>query len=128
MLEEKKISIYSRQEIVDNKVFGWKVKEEIEEKVGRKTEKLVVLTRDKNARNYLTMVDLEKRYYEAKNKIKEETPVNETVVLVLFICLIVPGVLYLMKKKKTNKEIRENNEKAKKDMARVIAEGEQYTR
>lgn len=128
MLEEKKISIYSRQEIVDNKVFGWKVKEEIEEKVGRKTEKFVVLTRDKNARNYLTMVDLEKRYYEAKNKIKEETPVNETVVLVLFICLIVPGVLYLMKKKKTNKEIRENNEKAKKDMARVIAEGEQYTR
>ena len=128
MLEEKKISIYSRQEIVDNKVFGWKVKEEIEEKVGRKTEKLVVLTRDKNARNYLTMVDLEKRYYEAKNKIKEETPVNETVALVLFICLIVPGVLYLMKKKKTNKEIRENNEKAKKDMARVITEGEQYTR
>lgn len=128
MLEEKKLPVSARQEIVDNKEFGWKVKEEIDEKVGRKTEKYVLLTRDKNMMNYLTLVDLEKRYYTAKGNMKEFKPANETLTLILFICLIIPGILYLSKKKKEKKEILDNNEKMKKEMARVISEAEAYKR
>lgn len=128
MLEEKKLPVSARQEIVDNKEFGWKVKEEIDEKVGRKTEKYVLLTRDKNMMNYLTLVDLEKRYYAAKGNMKEFKPANETLTLILFICLIIPGILYLSKKKKEKKEILDNNEKMKKEMARVISEAEAYKR
>jgi hypothetical protein len=128
MLEEKRLPLSARQEIIDNKVFGWKVQEEIEEGKGKHKEKYVLMTRDKNARNYLTLVNLEKEYYTAKGRIKEYKEPNEMVVMLLFVCLIIPGIVYLSKKKKEKNAIEEENAKAKKDMARIISEGEQYKR
>ena len=60
MFEEKKLPLSEKLEISDNKNFGWKVKEEIEEGSGKKKIKYVVLTRDKNLRNYITLSNLEK--------------------------------------------------------------------
>jgi hypothetical protein len=48
MFEEMKLPLSEKLEISDNKNFGWKVKEEIEEGGGKKKIKYVVLTRDKN--------------------------------------------------------------------------------
>ena len=128
MMEEKKLPLDNKLEITDNKNFGWKVKEEIEEKVGKKKVKYVVLARDKNRRDYITLASLEKRYYDCKNQIKPIPKINEITAMVLFLLLIIPGVIYISKKKKDIKMVEDNNAKMKKEMASIIQEGEQYKR
>ena len=128
MFEEKKLPLSEKLEISDNKNFGWKVKEEIEEGSGKKKNKYVVLTRDKNLRNYITLSNLEKRYYDAKNQIKPLPKINEIALMFLFLLLIIPGIIYVVKKKKDIKMVEDNNSKMKKEMASIIQEGEQYKR
>ena len=53
---------------------------------------------------------------------------NEGLALLLFLLLIIPGVIYVSKKKKDKKLIDANNQKMKREMARIIQEGEQYKR
>jgi len=86
------------------------------------------MERDKNLRNYITLKNLEDAYYKAKNNIKEYKPMNEGLALLLFLLLIIPGVIYVSKKKKEKKLIDANNQKMKREMARIIQEGEQYKR
>ena len=88
----------------------------------------VIMERDKNLRNYITLKNLEDAYYKAKNNIKEYKPMNEGLALFLFLLLIIPGIIYVSKKRKEKKFIDANNQKMKKEMARVIQEGEQYRR
>ena len=57
------------------------------------------MERDKNLRNYITLKNLEDDYYKAKNSIKEYKPMNEGLALLLFLLLIIPGVIYVSKKK-----------------------------
>ena len=128
MFEEKKIPSKDKLEINDNKNFGYKVKEEITEGKGKNKVSYYVLERDKNNANYLTYVRLEKEYYQYKNGIKEYKGVNEILAMVLFLLLIIPGVIYVFKKKNEKKSIDENNAKMKKEMARVIQEAEQFRR
>jgi hypothetical protein len=128
MFEEKKLPLSEKLEISDNKNFGWKVKEEIEEGGGKKKIKYVVLTRDKNLRNYITLSNLEKRYYDAKNQIKPLPKINEIALMFLLLLGIIPEVIYISVKKKNIKMVEENNSKMKKEMASIIQEGEQYKR
>ena len=86
------------------------------------------MERDKNLRNYITLKNLEDDYYKAKNSIKEYKPMNEGLALLLFLLLIIPGVIYVSKKRKEKKLIDANNQKMKREMARIIQEGEQYKR
>jgi p-aminobenzoyl-glutamate transporter AbgT len=86
------------------------------------------MERDKNLRNYITLKNLEDAYYKAKNNIKEYKPMNEGLALFLFLLLIIPGIIYVSKKKKEKKLIDANNQKMKREMARIIQEGEQYKR
>ena len=128
MFEEKKLPLENRLEINDNKNFGWKVKQEVEEGKGKNIKKYVILERNKNLSNYITLHNLEEKYYEAKNNIKEVKPINEMLAFLLFLLLIIPGLIYVSKKKKEKALIEENNAKMKKEMARLIQEGEQYKR
>lgn len=59
---------------------------------------------------------------------KEYKPMNEGLALFLFLLLIIPGIIYVFKKRKEKKAIDANNQKMKHEMARVIQEGEQYRR
>lgn len=128
MTEEKKLLKKDIIEINDNKLFGYRVAREETIGSGKKRVEYVIMERDKNLRNYITLKNLEDAYYKAKNNIKEYKPMNEGLALFLFLLLIIPGIIYVSKKRKEKKLIDENNQKMKKEMARVIQEGEQYKR
>ena len=128
MTEEKKLLKKDIIEINDNKLFGYKVVREETIGSGKKRVEYVIMERDKNLRNYITLKNLEDAYYKAKNNIKEYKPMNEGLALFLFLLLIIPGIIYVFKKRKEKKAIDANNQKMKQEMARVIQEGEQYRR
>lgn len=128
MTEEKKILKKDIIEINDNKLFGYRVAREESIGSGKKRIEYVIMERDKNLRNYITLKNLEDAYYKAKNNIKEYKPMNEGLALFLFLLLIIPGIIYVFKKRKEKKAIDANNQKMKQEMARVIQEGEQYRR
>lgn len=128
MTEEKKLLKKDIIEINDNKLFGYRVAREESIGSGKKRIEYVIMERDKNLRNYITLKNLEDAYYKAKNNIKEYKPMNEGLALFLFLLLIIPGIIYVFKKKKEKKFIDANNQKMKQEMARVIQEGEQYRR
>jgi hypothetical protein len=128
MTEEKKLLKKDIIEINDNKLFGYKVAREETIGSGKKRVEYVIMERDKNLRNYITLKKLEDDYYKAKNSIKEYKPMNEGLALLLFLLLIIPGVIYVSKKRKEKKLIDANNQKMKREMARIIQEGEQYKR
>lgn len=128
MTEEKKLLKKDIIEINDNKLFGYKVVREESIGSGKKRVEYVIMERDKNLRNYITLKNLEDDYYKAKNSIKEYKPMNEGLALLLFLLLVIPGVIYVSKKKKEKKLIDANNQKMKREMARIIQEGEQYKR
>jgi p-aminobenzoyl-glutamate transporter AbgT len=77
---------------------------------------------------YFEFLNYCKKHYKAKNSIKEYKPMNEGLALLLFLLLIIPGVIYVSKKRKEKKLIDANNQKMKREMARIIQEGEQYKR
>lgn len=128
MTEEKKLLKKDIIEINDNKLFGYRVAREESIGSGKKRVEYVIMERDKNLRNYITLKNLEDAYYKAKNNIKEYKPMNEGLALFLFLLLIIPGIIYVFKKRKEKKAIDANNQKMKHEMARVIQEGEQYRR
>lgn len=128
MTEEKKLLKKDIIEINDNKLFGYRVAREETIGSGKKRVEYVIMERDKNLRNYITLKNLEDAYYKAKNNIKEYKPMNEGLALFLFLLLIIPGIIYVFKKRKEKKFIDANNQKMKQEMARVIQEGEQYRR
>lgn len=128
MTEEKKLLKKDIIEINDNKLFGYRVAREESIGSGKKRVEYVIMERDKNLRNYITLKNLEDAYYKAKNNMKEYKPMNEGLALFLFLLLIIPGIIYVFKKRKEKKAIDANNQKMKQEMARVIQEGEQYRR
>ncbi len=128
MFEEKRLLKKDIIEINDNKLFGYKVVREETIKSGKMDVEYVIMERDKNLRNYITLKNLEDAYYKAKNNIKEYKPMNEGLALFLFLLLIIPGILYVSKKRKEKKFILKNNQKMKQEMAKIIQEGEQYRR
>ena len=128
MFEEKRLLKKDIIEINDNKLFGYKVVREETIKSGKMDVEYVIMERDKNLRDYITLKNLEDAYYKAKNNIKEYKPMKEGLALFLFLLLIIPGILYVSKKRKEKKFILENNQKMKQEMAKIIQEGEQYRR
>ncbi|MDY5982604.1 MAG: hypothetical protein SPJ17_02735 [Anaeroplasma sp.] len=128
MKEEKRLLKKDIIEINDNKLFGYKVVREETIKSGKMDVEYVIMERDKNLRDYITLKNLEDAYYKAKNNIKEYKPMKEGLALFLFLLLIIPGILYVSKKRKEKKFILENNQKMKQEMAKIIQEGEQYRR
>ena len=128
MKEEKRLLKKDIIEINDNKLFGYKVVREETIKSGKMDVEYVIMERDKNLRNYITLKNLEDAYYKAKNNIKEYKPMKEGLALFLFLLLIIPGILYVSKKRKEKKFILKNNQKMKQEMAKIIQEGEQYRR
>ena len=128
MFEEKRLLKKDIIEINDNKLFGYKVVREETIKSGKMDVEYVIMERDKNLRNYITLKNLEDAYYKAKNNIKEYKPMKEGLALFLFLLLIIPGILYVSKKRKEKKFILKNNQKMKQEMAKIIQEGEQYRR
>ena len=128
MFEEKRLLKKDIIEINDNKLFGYKVAREETIKSGKMDVEYVIMERDKNLRNYITLKNLEDAYYKAKNNIIEYKPMKEGLALFLFLLLIIPGILYVSKKRKEKKFILENNQKMKQEMAKIIQEGEQYRR
>ena len=128
MKEEKRLLKKDIIEINDNKLFGYKVAREETIKSGKMDVEYVIMERDKNLRDYITLKNLEDAYYKAKNNIKEYKPMKEGLALFLFLLLIIPGILYVSKKRKEKKFILKNNQKMKQEMAKIIHEGEQYRR
>ena len=128
MKEEKRLLKQDIIEINDNKLFGYKVAREETIKSGKMDVEYVIMERDKNLRDYITLKNLEDAYYKAKNNIKEYKPMKEGLALFLFLLLIIPGILYVSKKRKEKKFILKNNQKMKQEMAKIIQEGEQYRR
>ena len=128
MKEEKRLLKKDIIEITDNKLFGYKVAREETIKSGKMDVEYVSMERDKNLRDYITLKNLEDAYYKAKNNIKEYKPMKEGLALFLFLLLIIPGILYVSKKRKEKKFILKNNQKMKQEMAKIIQEGEQYRR
>ncbi len=128
MKEEKRLLKKDIIEINDNKLFGYKVAREETIKSGKMDVEYVIMERDKNLRDYITLKNLEDAYYKAKNNIKEYKPMKEGLALFLFLLLIIPGILYVSKKRKEKKFILKNNQKMKQEMAKIIQEGEQYRR
>lgn len=128
MKEEKRLLKKDIIEINDNKLFGYKVVREETIKSGKMDVEYVIMERDKNLRDYITLKNLEDAYYKAKNNIKEYKPMKEGLALFLFLLLIIPGILYVSKKRKEKKFILKNNQKMKQEMAKIIQEGEQYRR
>lgn len=128
MKEEKRLLKKDIIEINDNKLFGYKVVREETIKSGKMDVEYIIMERDKNLRDYITLKNLEDAYYKAKNNIKEYKPLKEGLALFLFLLLIIPGILYVSKKRKEKKFILENNQKMKQEMAKIIQDGEQYRR
>ena len=58
-------------EINDNKLFGYKVVREESIGSGKKRVEYVIMERDKNLRNYITLKNLEDDYYKAMDEDNE---------------------------------------------------------
>ena len=99
--------------------FGWRKVE----KVTRGNKDYQILTRDTNMSNYEQLKSLEEKYNAARQNVDVYQKANPFITFLLFILLIFPGVLYLVKKAKEKKAVIANNEKQEEIMKQCISVG-----
>lgn len=101
--------------------FGWTQSDSRKVRRGRGHSTIYTLKRDKDMRNYATIVRLEGEYYNLKHTQKTYNPMEANHVLIAFAFFIVPGIIYVTFKLKQKKRINEHNAAIQKQMDAIIA-------
>lgn len=130
MIEEIEICVtyFNKDYLEDIKNFGWVLKESYSKRCGRTTSTYQVMTRDSSSTYYNNYRNLQNNYEEARNKLKEYVPMESDTVLILFLILIIPGIVYVIFKKKQKKSIEENNKRYREEMQNAISMAQEYKR
>ena len=100
--------------------FGWKHTEDTQVHIGRGFKPAYVLARDTDMPNYKSITQLENEYFHLKRTKKTYVPMEGLNVLLAFLCLIVPGIIYVALKLNQKKRIREHNAEIQKQMNAVV--------
>ena len=101
--------------------FGWVHTEDTEVHIGRGNKKAYVLVRDKDMPNYQTLTELEREYFRLKHTKKIYNEMEWENVLLAFVFLIIPGIIYVSVKLNQKKKIANHNYEVQKKMDAVAA-------
>ena len=111
-----------QQYIQDLKAFGWQPTEEVTEKHGRSSQRYQVMARETTMPNYNKYHDLEMEYEDAKSSIRTYNSMEFSTLLVLFLLLIIPCVLYIVFKNIQKARIKKNNNECHERMKAAMTE------
>ncbi len=115
--------------IVDGNVdlyknFGWQLTDTKEERVrhGRihRTEKKYILVREKNMKNYAIITQLESKYFKLNSQKQVYEPMQPVFVFLLFVCFIVPGIVYVAYKDQQHNKIYQYNKQLDEQKKKIV--------
>lgn len=113
MIETKEIKLYNdqkvKQYIQDLTAFGWQPSQETSRRSGRSTNHYQIMARETSMPNYNMYRRFEEDYEAAKGEIEYYPPMEASTVLLLFLFLIIPGILYVVYKKSESERIEDHN-------------------
>ena len=119
--------------IVDKNVdlyknFGWQLTDTKEERVrhGRihRTEKKYILVREKNMKNYNIITQLESKYFKLNSQKQVYEPMKPVFVFLLFVCFIVPGIVYVAYKDQQHNKIYQYNKQLEEQKKKIVKQAQ----
>jgi len=113
-------SIYG--EIDDYLKFGWKHTQDHSVRSGRTSHLEHILARDADMPNYVLIAALESKYFALKKQKKYYEPMDPLLSIALFVCLIIPFVIYLFIKTGQKDSIEAHNAEIQKQMDAILKE------
>lgn len=120
MIVEKNVDLY--------KNFGWELTETKNERVRRgrihKNITKYVLARNKDIKNYSTIKQLESKYFKLYDQKQVYKPMESGVVFLLFVCFIVPGIIYVCYKENQHNKIYQYNRKLEEQMRTIVKQAQ----
>ena len=122
----------TREEINLDKVevltkFRWKITSKHDESYNTQsslygTKTVYTLTRSKSIVNYSKISELENEYFRLEDSMKKPTKLFKPTALFLLLLGILPGIIYIINHKHSNRVIMKNNENAILRMNKIIEE------
>ena len=121
-LERKEIYVGTvdrkNKEIALRRDFGWSYVEDTHR--GRSHVLHIVLSRNKDMKNYSLIAKLEEKHDKLQEQIKTYFPITDSPEMFLLILLLIfPFVLYCVYKSNQKKEIASNNAKLMNEMKKI---------
>ncbi len=116
-LETKKMT---EEEHTHMMQFGWTIKDVYKESKGHGRYRLnYLMARDKDREHYDELVKLEREYRTYKNSLMTYKPMDEGVTVILYLCFLIPGIIYTVIKAKQKSEVMSHNDNLKARMKKV---------
>ena len=121
-LERKEVYVGTvdrkNNEIALRRDFGWSYVEDTH--WGRSHALYIVLSRNKDMKNYSSIAKLEEKHDKLQKQIKTYSPITDSPEMFLLILLLIfPFVLYCVYKSNQKKEIASNNDKLMSEMKKT---------
>ena len=95
MIETKEVYSSLKEVIEIDKIFGWTEGEVKVRENGKDKHHYTIMSRDTEMPHYEELKQLEIEYGDAKNNIRQKKNIEFGVAFFLFLCLIIPGVIYV---------------------------------
>lgn len=121
MIETIEISTYQNDYIQDLTAFGWQPTQETSSRSGRTTHYYQIMARETSMPHYNEYRRLENDYETAKGNLQVYNSMEFTIVLLLLLIFIVPGVIYIAYKTNQKNNIESNNQKCRSQMQKAMA-------
>ena len=107
--------------------FKWKIVKKDEVSYNRSsslygTKTVYTLSRSKAIMNYTKISELENEYFRLSDSIKKPLKLFKPTLIFLLLLGIIPGLFYLYRFNKNNKNILKNNENANARMKKILEE------
>lgn len=102
--------------------FGWIHTENVSKRSGRLYYNEYVLVRDKDMQNYKLIKALESKYFALKSQKRCYEPIDGLWCFVAFVCLIIPGIIYVAFKLNQKTRIENFNANIQNKMDAVLKE------
>ena len=107
--------------------FKWKIVKKDEVSYNRSsslygTKTVYTLSRSKAIMNYTKISELENEYFRLSDSIKKPLKLFKPTLIFLLLLGIIPGLFYLYRFNKNNKNIVKNNENANARMKKILEE------
>lgn len=111
-----------REDPKDYLYFGWKHTEDTRVRTGKARHTEHILARDKDMPNYKLISALEKKYFTLRSMKKSCSPIDGGLCFILFVCLIFPGIIYLIFKVAEQSRIDNYNSPLEREMREILIE------
>lgn len=122
----EEITVYENIDLYKN--FGWFVHDEVfssrRVRSGRHHRTVethgYVLRRDMDMPHYKVLSAYQTKYFALKNSKKYYQPMDGLTVLLLFLMLIIPGIIYVSVKSSQKEKIEFHNEEVENEMRKIL--------